>query len=178
MFGKLNDIQKNKLLFPVAGVGILLCWFFAFNRTFEAIQLNRELSSQVVGNDDLSFNPEHAQRKLDALRGILKSYRVNEVTWSNELWLKASAMAMKEHVGIDYTLAKPTAEKDTTSLGRTEMLFCYGNYIQLVKLVDTLERTPSIGKISALQIRAPKPDVIGDRAGQCILKIEFRGIPH
>ncbi|WP_216849035.1 hypothetical protein [Pedobacter sp. L105] len=178
MLRKMSYRQKNKLLFPVAGAGILLCWIFAFSRTVEAVQLNRELNGQVVQNEDLSFNPVHAQRKLDALQSIVKSYQINETTWSNELWLKASAMAMKRHVGIDYTLTRPSAEKDTTQLGKTEMLYCYGNYSQLVGLIDTLERAPAIGKISALQIKSPKPDVIGERAHQCILKIEFRGMPH
>jgi hypothetical protein len=48
MFQKLNYTQKNKLLLPLAGVGIILCWFFAFNKTFEAIKQNNELKGQIV----------------------------------------------------------------------------------------------------------------------------------
>lgn len=176
MFSKFSYIQKNKFLLPVAGLGILLCWFFAFNKTFEAIKLNNELKSQAVTSSDLSFNPLHTEKKLAALKSILKSYRVNPSEWSNELWMKASSIAMKQQVGIDYTKSKPIVEKDTTITGISETIYCYGQYIQLVKLIDTLERTPAIGKISALQVRAPKEDVVGARAGQCVLRIEFRGI--
>lgn len=176
MLSKFSYIQKNKFLLPVAGLGILLCWFFAFNKTFEAIKLNNELKGQAVVSSDISFNPVHTEKKLAALKGILKSYRVNPSEWSNELWMKASAIAMKQQVGIDYTKSKPVIEKDTATAGISETIYCYGNYIQLVKLIDTLERIPAIGKISALQVKAPKEDVIGPRAGQCVLRIEFRGI--
>lgn len=164
------------MLPPLAGLGILLCWVFAFSKTFEAIKLHNELRSEAVVNNDISYNPLHMQRKLDALRGILKSYRVTPDNWSNELWLKASAMAMKQQVGIDYTLAKPPVEKDTTTIGNIQTLYCYGKYIQLVKLIDTLERVPGIGKLSALQIRSPKEDTRGERATQCVLKMEFKGL--
>jgi len=176
MLNKLSYTRKNKLLLPLVGLGILLCWFFALSKTVEAIQLNSELKRQTDLTSDLSYHPQHTQKKLDALRGILKSYRVSRTDWSNELWMKASAMAMKQQVGIDYTKAKPVAEKDTTAIGSVETLYCYGNFLQLIKLVDTLERTPAIGKISALQIKAPKEDAIGEHAGKCILKMDFRGL--
>ncbi|CAM4115722.1 hypothetical protein SAMN06265348_103278 [Pedobacter westerhofensis] len=176
MFKGLSYIQKNKLLWPVAGVGILLCWFLAFSRTFEAAKLHGELMRETEVTGDLSYNPAHMQKKLEALRGILKSYRVSPENWSNELWMKASAMAMKNQSGIDYTVSKPLAERDTTTLGNTETIYCYGHYIQLVKLIDTLERSPGIGKISGLQIRSPKEDVRGERAGMCMLKMEFKGL--
>lgn len=175
MFKRLNNVRKNKLLLPVAVVAMVLCWFLAFNKTFKAVQINQQLSGQVPSAEDIAFNPAHAERKLAALGQILKSYRVNEAEWSNQLWMKASAVAIKQNVGIDYTLTKPTAGKDTTAIGVTETLHCYGNYQQLVKLIDTLERIAAIGKISALQVKAPKEDVVGERASQCVLKIEFRG---
>jgi len=175
MLEKISDVQKNKLLLPATAVIILLCWFLAFSKTFEAIQINRQLTGQIANDEDISFNPAHTERKLAALNSILKSYRVNEAEWSNQLWMKASAIAMKQGVGIDYTMTKPVAEPDTTSLGVKETLYCYGDYRQLVQLVDTLERIPAIGKISALQIKAPKEDVIGERANQCVLKLQFTG---
>jgi len=171
----ITAVQKNKLLLPIAGVTIVLCWFLAINKTVDAVQLNRQLHSQITSNDDLSFNPEHTERKLATLATILKSYKVNETEWSNQLWMKASAIAAKQGVGIDYTMTKPLAEPDTTTLGKKETLYCYGNFLQLIKLVDTLEQIPAIGKISALQIKAPKEDVIGERANQCVLKVDFRG---
>ena len=175
MAKKISDVQKNRLLLPVTGAVILLCWFLAFSKTFEAIQMNRQLSGQIANDDDISFNPAYTERKLAALNRILKSYQINEAEWSNHLWMKASAIAMKQGVGIDYSLTKPVTEPDTTALGLKETLYCYGNYLQLVKLVDTLERIPAIGKISALQIKAPKEDVVGERANQCILKLQFTG---
>jgi hypothetical protein len=176
MLKKLSYTQKNKLLLPLTAAGILLCWVFALSRTFQAIKLHYELQKEVVISNDISYNPVHTQKKLDALRGILKSYRVSPGDWSNELWMKASAMAVKQQVGIDYTMNKPDVEKDTTTLGNTETLYCYGHYIPLIRLIDTLERSGRIGKISALQIKSPKEDVRGERGSQCVLKMEFKGL--
>jgi len=176
MFKNLSYTQKNKLLLPLAGVGLLICWFFAFGKTYQAVKLNYELAIEQQVVTDLSFNPEHTQRKLSALTVILKAYHVKEGDWSNDLWMKSSALAMKQQVGIDYTITKPLAEKDTTSLGINQTLYCYGNYVQLVKLLDTLERTNGIGRISGLQIKAPKDDANGERAAQCTMKLEFKGL--
>lgn len=176
MLRKLSYKQKNKLLLPVAAAGLLICWFFAFNKTAEALSLHGELSKQQPGNDNISFNQLHAERKLDALNKILKSYQVKEADWSNELWMKTSDLAMKEHIGIDYTAMKPLAEKDSLLLGLNQIVNCYGNFTQLVKLVDTLERTNKIGRIMALQITAPKEDAVGEHSGKCVMRIEFKGI--
>ena len=176
MLKKLSYLQKNKLLLPLVAIGLILCWYFAFSNTYEAIRLHHELKGQSAVVEDLSFNPVHTEKKLQALKGILKSYRVNPSYWGNDLWMKASSMAMKQQVGIDYTRSKPAAEKDSTAVGAFETLYCYGHYIQLVKLIDTLEHIPGIGKVSALQIKAPKEETTGNRAGQAVLKMELRGI--
>ena len=178
MLKRMSYSRKNKLLLPVAALGMALCWFFAISRTFEAVKLHAELQREVETGNDISYNGAHTQKKLEALRGILKSYKVHGENWSNELWMRASAIAMKGQVGIDYTMTRPEAEIDTTRIGSTETLYCYGRYLQLVKLVDTLERSKGIGKISALQIKSPKEEIRGERAGQCALKIEFKGLTN
>lgn len=175
MLKQMNAVRKNKLLLPAAVVALLLCWFLAFGKTYEAIKINHELSGQIPTEEDIAFNPIHTERKLAALAQILKSYQVNETEWSNQLWMKASAVAMKQHIGIDYALTRPEAERNSTQLGLTETLTCYGDYRQLVRLIDTLEKMPQIGKISALQVKAPKEEATGERARQCILKIAFKG---
>lgn len=172
----LSYTRKNKLLLPLAGAGLLLSWLFAFSKTFEAIGIHQELTRQVAVSQDLSFNPVYSEKKLAALKEILKNYKVNPSGWSNELWMKASTLALKQQVDIDYTLTKPALEKDTLTVGVFETLYCYGHFIPMVKLIDTLEHSTGIGKISALQIKAPKEDTKGNRAGQSVLKLEFRGI--
>jgi len=172
----MNNVQKNKLLLPSTGIIIVLCWYLAFSKTVEAIRVNRQLTNQPVNTEDISFNQVYAKRKLVALDRILGSYRVNETQWSDQLWLRASAIAMKYGMGIDYTMSRPVDEADTTTAGDKETLYCYGNFLQLVKLIDTLEKLPSIGQISALQIKAPKADAVAERGKQCLLKLTFRGL--
>jgi hypothetical protein len=175
MLKQISFVRKNKFLPPAAVVLLILCWVLAFDKTYEAIRINRELQSQMPGEEDIAYNPNHTERKLAALNKILKSYQINESDWSNQLWMRASAISAKYQVGIDYTLTKVSADKDTTQIGLAENLVCYGDYLQLVRIVDTLEKIQGIGRVSALQIKAPKEDATGERAKQCMMKIAFRG---
>lgn len=177
MLKNLNYTQKNKLLLLAIGIGLLVCWFFAFSKTFDAIRLYGSLNTKPdLKGKDLSFNPQHAQRKLNALKGIIKGYVIRESQCRNELWFKGSSIAAKENVSIDYTLEAAPLERDSTTVGIDQTMYFYGGYIPLVKLVDSLERTPLIGKISALQIKAPLKDLLTNRKDKCVLKVEFKGI--
>lgn len=185
MLDRISYAQKNKYLPLLAIVGIVLCWILAFSKTFDAIRLNLSLSAQASQSEDISFNPVYTQRKLKALEQILKTYQVKPEAWSNTLWMKASAAAAKQGATIDYTVSRPQ-ERDTTMTGLSQTLHCYGNFAQLVKVIDTLERTPGIGKLSALQFKGPKAAVgfsglssgAGSRAAQCILRLDFRAIEN
>lgn len=175
MFPKSTYTQKNKLLIPVAVVGLLLCWFLAFGKTFEAIRLNKQLSNEAVQRQDISFNPVYLKRKEAALDKILKGYQVTP-GWTDQLWMKGSTVAVKYQVGVDYTLARPTTEVDSTATGPEQSLYFYGGYKQLVQVMDTLERMQGIGRISAVQVKAPGPDLLNDKAGKNSLRLDFKGI--
>jgi len=176
MFAPVSYHQKNKLLLPLAAIVLILCWFLAFGKTYDAMMIRRDLKDQASGAEDLSFNPAYSQRKLAALQKILKSYQVSRSEWGNELWMKASAIALKEKAGIEYAITP--VESDTASIGKTETIYCYGNYVQLIKLIDAIENTKGIGVIAGLQIKAPKKDVIGERASQCVLQLKFNGLAN
>lgn len=175
MLDILDPVKKNKLLLPLFVVGLLLCWLLAFSKTYDAVKLHHKLKEESERGNDISFNPAHLQQKLTALNLILKGYKVNE-QWHDQLWMQASAIAAKQNVGVDFTLDKLSVGADSTLVGKSQSLYYYGGYIQLVKLVDTLERTSGIGKISALQVKAPRVDVIGDKGKKCVLRLDFKGM--
>jgi hypothetical protein len=178
MLNRLDPIKRNKLLLPLFVVGLLLCWFMAFSKTFDALKLNRKLKMESDKSNDISFNPAHVQQKLAALNLILKSYKVKE-DWHDQLWMQSSSIAARQNVPVDFTLDKPSVDSDSTSVGklqRMQSLYFYGGFIQLVKLVDTLEHTMGIGKISGLQIKSPKSNLIGDKGKKCVLRLDFRGM--
>ncbi len=175
MLNRLDPIKKNKLLLPVFVMGILLCWFLAFSKTFEAVGLNRKLMDASEKENDISFNPSYIQQKLSALDLILKGYKVKE-DWNDHLWMQASSIAAKKNVSIDFTLDKPFAEIDSTLIGETQSLYFYSDFIQYVKLVDTLERVRGIGKISALQLKVPKDNRSGNVEKRCVLRLDFTGL--
>jgi|GEM_PF-451954 len=178
MLNNLDPIKKNKLLLPAFVAGLLLCWFLAFSKTFDAVKLNQKLRGDAEKESDISFNPTHVQEKLAALNLLLKSYKVSD-DWNDQLWMQSSAIAARQNVGVDFTLDKPTEDVDTATVGKSQKaqsLYFYGGFIQLIKLVDTLERTRGIGKISALQIKAPKADLVGERGKMCVLRLDFGGV--
>jgi hypothetical protein len=185
MLNQISFEKKNKYLPLLAIAGLLLCWVLAFSKTFEAIRLNYDLSRQASAGDGIAFNPVYTQRKLKALEDILSAYQVKEDVWSNTLWMKASAAAAKQGATIDYTVSRPQ-ERDTTMAGLAQTLHCYGSFQQLVKVIDTLERTPGIGKLSALQFKGPKAAGsfssvsagTGPRSAACMVRLDFRAIEN
>lgn len=175
MPGKFSYEQKNKALIPALVIGLLLCWFLAFNKTFDAVALNRKLNDESLKASEISFNPVYLKRKLSALDEILKGYKVDE-HWRDRLWIQSSAIAARSNAGLDFTLSKPIDVADSTEVGESQSLLFYSSYINLVKLTDSLEGMRGIGKITALQIKAPKTDVMDDRAKKCTLKLDFKGL--
>lgn len=176
MLNRLDPIKKNKLLLPVFIIGLLLCWFLAFSKTFDAVALNRKLKETSEKENDISFNPSYVQQKLSSLDLILKGYKVKE-DWKDHLWMQASSIAAKQNVSIDFTLDKPSADDSVSVVSqRVQALYFYGGFIQLVKLVDTLERVNGIGQISALQLKAPKKDMSNSGGKRCVLRFDFRVI--
>ncbi|MNY32955.1 hypothetical protein D3C86_1672030 [compost metagenome] len=163
------------MLLPLFGLGLLLSWFLAFSKTFEAVKLHGKLNAGLDQRKDLSFNPVYIQRKQAALDQLLNGYRVGE-DWNDQLWMKVSEIAAKRNVSIDYTATKPPIEKDSATIGMTQSLYFYGNYVQLVRLIDTLESVSKIGKISGLQLKAPNPEILNERAGKNVLRLDFKGL--
>jgi hypothetical protein len=175
MPGKFSYEQKSKALIPALVVGLLLCWFLAFNKTFDAVALNRKLNDESLKASEISFNPVYVKRKLSALDKILKGYKVDE-HWRDRLWIQSSAIAAGSNAGLDFTLSKPTDVTDSTEVGESQSLFFHSNYINLVKLTDSLERIKGIGKIMALQIKASKSDMTDEPVKKCTLKLDFKGL--
>lgn len=175
MSAKFSYTNRKKMLLPLFGLGLLLSWFLAFSKTFEAVTLHSKLSAKSDQGNDLSFNPVYVQRKQVALDQLLNGYGVGD-DWNDHLWMKVSEIAAKRNVSIDYTATKPPIEKDSVAVGMTQSLYFYGNYVQLVRLIDTLESISKIGKISSLQLKAPNPDILNERAGKNILRLDFKGL--
>lgn len=175
MLNRLDPIKKNKLLLPLFILGLMLCWFLAFNKTFDALKLNDQLTMTSEKENDISFNPSYVQQKLLSLDLILKGYKVKN-DWNDILWMQASSIAASQQVSIDFTLDRPSAEVDSNSVEQGQSLYFHSGFVQLVKLMDTLERVKGIGKVSALQLKAPKREVSGDKERKCVLRIDFKGL--
>jgi hypothetical protein len=175
---QLTFALKNKLLLPLFGVVLLICWFAAFGKTFDAIKMNHQLQqASEPGAEDLSFNAQYSNRKTDALDQIINSYKVKESQWSDALWLKSSSVAVKNKVSIDYSIAGPGTAPDSTAVGINQKILFYGSYTSLIKVIDTLEKIDGIGKISGIQIQGPAKSQAEGKVPRCALKIDFKAFP-
>lgn len=156
-----------------------MCWFLAFNKTFDAMKVHFQLKniSRFKDNDqDLSFNSKYSERKAQALNKILESYRVDRKHWNNDVWLTVSSLAASQKVEIDFNAIKPQVEADTNAVGVEQSFLFYGDYISLVKLLDKLEKTSNIGRISGVQIKTQSKDLTGSSMDICQLELNFQGI--
>jgi hypothetical protein len=179
MFSNIDFTQKNKFFTPAIIVLVIVCWFLAFNKTYQTIKIYYQLNSDIQpGKDfqDLSFNPKYNDRKLRALNDILKSYDVNKKQWSNDVWLSVSSLAASQKVAVDFTATKPPIEVDSNSVGVKQTFLFYGDYLNLVKLLDTLEHTSKIGRISGLLIKVQKEDINLAAVDKCKLEVTLQGL--
>jgi hypothetical protein len=179
MARKTTFTQKNKFLTPGIVLLVIMCWFLAFNKTFEAIKVHYQLkdSSQLDhNNQDLSFNSNYTERKTQALSIILESYSVDKKHWNNDVWLTVSSLAASQKVAIDFTITGPHIEPDTNSIGIKQRFSFYGDYISLVKLLNVLEHTSKIGRISDVEIKTHSKDVQSSLPDKCKLEINLQGL--
>ena len=174
MFSKLNYVQKNKLLPAAIILLFTFCWFLSFDQTYEVIKIHNKFNN-TTDLEVVSFNPDYSKRKLNALNAILQSYNVNKNRWSNDVWLTVSSLALSKKVDIDFAAKEPGDESDSTSLGVKQSFFFFGNYVQLVKLIDTLEHTPRIGQISDVQIKIQKSKMDHELLSSCRMQITLQG---
>lgn len=165
---------KNKLLIAGAILGLLIIWVLALQPTMELIRLNGELTESSAL--DATFDPVHKEKEIAVLKSVLKSYQVEEEDWRSNLWMNVSAVAIKSDIDLEYFKSKPALAGDS-SIYKTETISFYGDYIKLVKLLDTLEKLKGLGRISTIQMKGPEERLVGKRAEQCLLKIEWRALP-
>lgn len=171
---KLDYKTKNKILLAGSALGLILIWLLALGPTIELIKVNNELKDN--SSADFAFNPVLKEKEISRLQNILKSYKVNDSEWSNSLWMNVSAIAIKQNIDLEYFRSTPPQESDSAKY-KTETISFYSDYIKLVKLLDTMENLKKVGRISSVQINAPNSELTGARANQCILKVEWRGLP-
>lgn len=152
----------------------LLSWNLAFKKTFNEIERNRSLTETSSVNADLTINPDYIKRKNIALNNLLAQYKVDSSEWKNGFWLHVSAIAENKGVEVIYRPAK-NQTVDTAAYLKQAIQF-KGDYKKLVLLVDSLEKTIGIGKLTSAELIKESKNNLSGSADKIVLNTDFKAL--
>ena len=148
--------NKNYLLAGICLVLVLLCWQLAFKKTFAAVALNHELELKDQDKSAMAYNPNYLEQKHKVLGQLLSRYTVDSVAWKNDFWLAISRISELNRVNVEYNPGKLKLLGDSSDVTARQNISFEGDYGNLVRLLDSLEKTKGIGLISSLGFRTKK----------------------
>lgn len=159
------------------GLSIALLLYISYQlsikKTFEAITLNWQMQKEIdragTGEQTTAMLLEH---KNMAYQQLLKAYRVKKEDREQRMWQTISGLAMYNSVEISFTpQLNKTDTVSTDHIAKTDFSF-KGKYPALIKLLDTLHRTPQIGKIATVKIATQK----NTDETELVMKVDFVGV--
>jgi hypothetical protein len=174
MFKRLSYATKNKLLIAGAILLLLLSWLFAFTKTYHAITLNKKLKQVAVEKNNLAYNPEYLKKKLTAINNILDKYSVDSTEWKNEFWLNISSLASKQSLDVIYQPENNLTITDSASNKLKQSIQFRGNYHNLIRLLDTLEKSKGLGRIVSARFVKEKKEFNDKGDEKIILTTDFQ----
>jgi hypothetical protein len=153
------DHQKKNILFVVAMFLVTyMAYVLSFKHTLKAIALNNQLKSEAQFVQVADGSYAQVVRKNSFYNNVIKSYRVKIEDRENRLWQTVSGVAIAHQTAISLNPVNQIVA-DSTQFKRqifTERFSFKGSYFNIVKLVDSLSKTPDIGKIASLTLALPK----------------------
>ena len=155
MLEEMNYRLKNRLLLIAVPLLLVAGYFFAFNRTYSAIKLHRQLNEQIDRADNLSSNPKYAADKLSAVNAILDQYKVDTTAWREDFWMTASDMASEKSISVSYEQKKASFDSGKVNpvVADLEIRFA-GKYLDLIQLIDSLEQSNKLGLLAGIDMKS------------------------
>lgn len=176
-----NPRKRRLLLYLVMVILTYVSWVSSFQKSISAMSLNRQLKQnqreQVL--PDAGYG--QLNRKHIFYQKVLKGYQVRIADRENRLWQSISGMAIAGQVEIAYDKEKLSLEADTLALmkGSTTDRFRFtGNYRRIISLLDTMEKSNGIGRLSELSILKSKAETAEVKPGQLEVELTLSGILH
>jgi len=165
------------MFYATSIVVFYVCYIFAFRQTLVAFQLNRTLSGEDKVEKGIGYSYPYLQKKDFFYRDVVNLYRLRDGDIEQRLWQAVSGVAIASKV--DITLDPQVAIADSMVVDHiSEHAFSFnGSYFALVKLLDTLHKTPGIGRISKLKIEKRRnPADPSAQPAQLDMGITFSGL--
>jgi hypothetical protein len=147
-------LQHNKIVFAaVLVVFLVICYRFAVNRTVEAWQLNRQLTSRSARVSDITIQPSYIVRKGRNIKNILDLYRIDSVELRNNIISKIAVMADIEDVHLSEAPMQNSVDSSNSVL---QQLSFTGSYNNILKFVDKMQHAQKMGVVRTVIIQSDK----------------------
>ena len=144
-------VKKEYLLI---GASVILLWIsyqLAFRKTFEACQLNKQLTRQIAQGADVSVLPDYLERKNHNLDKIISLYKTDTVAFRSNIINTIASIAEKQNVKLsEVPMQDPLLHADKFIIQKLDF---EGSYFDLIKTLDRLQKTEGIGVIRSAVIR-------------------------
>lgn len=164
-------IKKQYLLIGATIALLFLSYQFAFKRTIEAWQINKNLKAQIARSSDLSLQPAYLERKSNNLNKILSLYKTDTVAFRSNIISTISLIAEKEGVKLsDVPLQNALYRSDKFII---QKLSFEGAYFSLVKVLNQLENSPGIGLVRSVAVKMQKVNSNRDGTGKITMDVYF-----
>jgi len=163
--------KKQYLLTGATIVLLLLSYQFAFKRTIEAWQINKNLKTQIARSSDLSLQPAYLERKSNNLNKILSLYKTDTVAFRSNIISTISLIAEKQGVKLsDVPLQNALYRSDKYII---QKLSFEGGYFSMVKVLDQLQNSPGIGTLRSVTLKLQKANSNSSESSNIIMDVYF-----
>ncbi|UIR54621.1 hypothetical protein LZQ00_10075 [Sphingobacterium sp. SRCM116780] len=146
--------KRNQLLYVGAILMLVLGWWLAFGKTYEAYRLNKQLSAQV-GSDvshSAQYQLEHKSKILDSLT---KVYQTDSTNWDDNFLSNASRAVNSPTIQVYYNnnpLKNRLVQIDSSAT-RNKLLTIKGDYRAIVQSIAELEKITTLGYLSTINLK-------------------------
>jgi len=140
--------RKQKNIFLVLGflAGLIICYHFAFAKTFETKEQLNNLERQKAIFEDLPRNLSILKQKEKYYDSILSKYQLRESSLQNNL-LKELNQFANENELLVINFKEPHRFLQNELMSTTYQFTIQGNYNSIIKLIHRLEQKTKFGEI-------------------------------
>ncbi|WP_343536111.1 hypothetical protein [Sphingobacterium thalpophilum] len=144
--------RRNKLLFAGAGIILVLAWFLAFQKTYEAYRENKRLH-QLIGKEISNSTQYDFGRRSSMLDSLTSVYQTDSAVWNDNFLSEASRAVNSPQIQVYFNNAvRNTMQTDTASV-KTKSLTIKGDYRAIVASVAELEKISTLGFLSTVTLK-------------------------
>lgn len=176
-----NVGKKRGIMYFMMLMVTYLAWVGSFQKTIDAFWLNRQLTQAQQADAEPDAGFRQLTKKHTFYQQVLKGYQVRNQDRENRLWQSVSGLAIFNEVDISYDQEKAKSETDTVALMKgtiSDRFYFRGTYHHIVSLLDTIEKSKGIGRLSEVSITLPKQDTGTAPSDQLDVALKFSGILH